>query len=212
MENILRCGGLRDVARHWLGERRKAEAAVCPTPEELAARYGEAVYAYAYRRVGSAEAAEDIAAETFAAAFQKIPALPQGSDALINPNPEHDPARAWLFGIARRKVADYLRGQERRREVALDAVAEIHSDAGSGPEAKVLQGEAADKVWEVLNSLAPDYREALLLKYAEQCPVSEVAAILGRSVAATDSLLQRARAAARAGGSDYFAEREEKPK
>ncbi len=44
-----------------------------------------------------------------------------------------------------------------------------------------------------LGTLKPDQRVALVLRYVDDLPVHDVAAILGRNVAATESLLARGR-------------------
>ena len=60
--------------------------------------------------------------------------------------------------------------------------------------------EALDAVTarEVLGRLGPHHRAALTLRYVDDLPVPEVAAILGRTVHATEALLVRARSAFRA--------------
>ena len=65
----------------------------------------EAVYRFLSRRLSNPDDAKDVAAETFAAAM--IKRCPRG----VAP-------RMWLYGIARRKLADALR--KRRRHENLD--------------------------------------------------------------------------------------------
>src|SRR3954466_7353489 len=62
-------------------------------------RHARAVLAYFARRTGDPEAAADLTAETFAAAII--------ARRRFRPGPE--PASAWLFGIARHKLADFQR-------------------------------------------------------------------------------------------------------
>ena len=50
---------------------------------------------------------------------------------------------------------------------------------------------------EVLAALGPHHRAALTLRYLDDLPVPEVAALLGRTLHATEALLVRARAAFR---------------
>ena len=77
-------------------------------PSDDAARRFEAVFranyanvlAYALRRVGPHEA-EDIAADTFAVAWRRLSSVPP--DAL-----------PWLYGVARRTIANHRRGSRRR--------------------------------------------------------------------------------------------------
>jgi RNA polymerase sigma-70 factor (ECF subfamily) len=50
---------------------------------------------------------------------------------------------------------------------------------------------------EILQVLAPQYRAALTLRYLDDLPVATVAALLGRTVQATEAVLVRARVAFR---------------
>ena len=83
------------------------------TPEErfraLFARHYPAVFRYAGRRLGREEAA-DAAAEAFTVAWRKIAHVP--------PEPETLP---WLYGVARRVVANAERGRRRRERLAARA-------------------------------------------------------------------------------------------
>lgn len=68
---------------------------------ELFDAYFDRIYAYAYRRVGSRDIAEDIAASVFEDALKSIKRVRwQGK-----------PVIAWLYRIAARRVADYHRSK-----------------------------------------------------------------------------------------------------
>ena len=168
------------------------------TPEALSARYLTGVLRYVAARVGAGPEAEDIAAEVFVAAYagwKKCPApAPEGS--------EHDPIRAWLFGIARRKVADVLRRRQRRPESPLS-----ESTLAAPFEHGVLEEEATQQLHALLATLPDDQREALRLKYVEELSLVEIGLILKRSPAAVGTLLHRARTAARERGRTYFEEK-----
>ena len=175
------------------------------TAEALVERYRETVFAYAAHRVTDRATAEDIAADVFAAAFQSLgrcPALPAPDADPAAP----DPAKAWLLGIARRKVADHCRRHARRRETTLDLLSHTASstEQKTQPETTVLQDEAGRTIQRIMDGLKPEHKEVLLLKYVEEHSVAEIAPLLGRSEDAVSSLLQRARAAALAQGRDYF--------
>ncbi|MCX6365365.1 MAG: sigma-70 family RNA polymerase sigma factor [Armatimonadetes bacterium] len=169
------------------------------TADVLRARYLSAVLSYVATRVG-ADAAEDITAEVFGAAFRALsrcPApAPQGS--------EHDPARAWLFGIARHKVADHLRRPKNRETLPLPE----SLLAPGGPEASVERAETARALRCVLEALPELQKEALLLKYVEQLSLAEIALALGKSETAISQLLYRARQSAREHGKAYFCSEE----
>lgn len=189
---------------NWLALRRPSEANAKDradqgeqerawTAEALYQRYLANVFAYVARRVPDRQEAEDVTAEVFAAAFVALP----GQKGMNGPYP-------WLLGISRRKIADSHRRHARRAgrtEILADDLAAPSADL---PESLLARGERQRLIRELLVALPKDQREALLLHYVEGLPQAEVAVVLGRSPAAVNSLLQRARAAVYRQGHDYF--------
>lgn len=171
------------------------------TPDELPKRYLAAVVRYTTARLGRGGEAEDVTAEVFVAAFASWKHCPQPASEPC----DHDPIRAWLFGIARRKVADSLRRRERQIERELTEV--LHCEPS--PEIAFLTDESLQELKSVLASLPDDQQEALRLKYVEELSLVEMGIILKRSPAAVGQLLHRARAAARSRGSRYFEEEQQ---
>ena len=70
-------------------------------------------------------------------------------------------------------------------------------DLGPLPDALLEQERVRVSVVEALALLPEDYRTALVARYADDRRVETVAALLGRSYKATESLLSRARQALR---------------
>ena len=135
------------------------------------------VYGYLKPRCGDFALAEDLAAETFLAACDAID-REQVSDVTV----------AWLIGIARHKLVDHWR-REARRERHL-------ARSPSWPSRSTTRGTRASTtatVEHVLASLSAVNRSALTLRYLDGLSVPEVAELLGRTVAATDQVLARAR-------------------
>jgi len=62
---------------------------------------------YVVRRVGNPEDAAEMIAETFATLWRRLDSCPAG-----------DEARPWLFGVARRVLANQRRGEHRRGALA----------------------------------------------------------------------------------------------
>ncbi len=174
-----------------------------PDAAELHTLYLDEVYRYVARRMARREDAEDITAEVFAAAFEALPRF-RGDVA----------PRLWLLGIARRKIADSLRRSGRRLETSWDTLAgddtlpvtPPHTTTAHLPDPAhaLARSEAKRAMRDVLAGLKEEQREALLLKYVEELSVEEVAVVMGRSKAAVNSLLQRARATAFRQGQAYF--------
>ena len=190
------------TARNWLALRRSGEADAedgrreperIGTAEALHQRYLADVFAYVARRVSDRQEAEDITAEVFAAAFV----------ALTHQKGPNGPY-PWLLGIARRKIADSHRRQKRREGHVQELADDLPAPSADLPEARLARGERQRLIHEMLTNLPADQREALLLHYVEELPQTEIAVVLGRSPAAVNSLLQRARAAVYRQGQAYF--------
>jgi RNA polymerase sigma-70 factor (ECF subfamily) len=137
------------------------------------------VYGYLAYRCGSTAVAEDLSSETFMAAVtavqeQRVPNL----------------TVAWLIGVARHKLIDHWRRQARE-----EAKLSLASDDDAIDE----WDERLDAIRarEVLAELGPHHRIALTLRYLDGLPVPEVAALVDRTVHATEALLVRARIAFR---------------
>lgn len=185
---LRRPGGAR--AGDAAGEEKQERAW---TAEGLHQRYLGDVFSYVARRVPDRQEAEDVTAEVFAAAFVALPA----KKALSGPYP-------WLLGIARRKIADSLRRRGRREGRTQALTEDLRAERGDLPEVALAREERARLLRGMLAALPEDQREALLLHYVEELPQAEMAAVLGRSAGAVNSLLQRARAAVYRQGHDYF--------
>jgi RNA polymerase sigma-70 factor (ECF subfamily) len=139
------------------------------------------VYGYLLPRCGSVAVAEDLTAETFMAA--------------VAASREDRPANvtvAWLVGVARHKLVDHWRRIAREQRHL--AVAEADAEALDDPWGDWLDAEAAHAA---LSRLSANHRIALTLRYLDGLPVAMIAAHLGRSEHATETLLVRARAALR---------------
>jgi RNA polymerase sigma-70 factor (ECF subfamily) len=130
------------------------------------------VYGYLVRRCGSVTVAEDLAQETFLAAVAE---LKRGRGV--------DSPMAWVFGIARHKLLDHYRRQERQGSLPATA---------ASPQPTLE--ETDDRALTALAAVPPAQRIALVLRHADGLSVPEVAAALGRSVEAVESLLSRGRA------------------
>lgn len=139
------------------------------------------VYGYLLRRCGRPAWAEDLTAEVFLAAVDAV-----------RREPPTAVSQAWLLGVARHKLADHWRRQA-RDDRRLEAVADEQPQLADHWDAHLDTVRAHD----VLAQLAPHHRGALILRYLDDLPVPEVAALLGRSVHSTEGLLVRARAAFR---------------
>ena len=179
------------------------------TAEALHRRHYDEVFRYVSRRVPRREDAEDVTAEVFAAAFADLPRCRQGR------------AYLWLLGVARRKIIDLNRRKRARRETlaaevggpgeGLEAEPAIGAPAPVGPEAQILAAERLQAIRRLVEGLKEEQREALLLQQVERLSQAEIARVMGKSPAAVNSLLQRARQTLYARGRAYFVDSPDLP-
>jgi RNA polymerase sigma-70 factor (ECF subfamily) len=153
-------------------------------PQMLLALYDSAlpvVYGYFVRRCGDRGTAEDLTSETFLAAMDA--ARREAPPVISVP---------WLIGVARHKLADHYRRRHDRFTVPVPETpgpAEPFDDWDA--ELDRIVAEAA------LARLPEQHRMVLTLRYLDDRPVPECAALIGRTVHATEALLVRARRAFR---------------
>ncbi|OBK15232.1 RNA polymerase sigma factor [Mycobacterium asiaticum] len=156
------------------------------TQRALLALYDEAlptVYGYFARRCRDRGIAEDLTSETFLAAFQTAGAGAQRGA----PPPIGMP---WLLGVSRHKLADHYRGRPDPVPVAEPP----EPPGGADDWDAELDRMIAENV---LAKLTEPHRAVLVLRYMDDCSVSECAQLLGRTVHATEALLVRAKRAFR---------------
>lgn len=134
------------------------------------------VLAFAIRRTEHPEVAEDIAAETFAVAWRK-----RGTQ-VEHPVP-------WLYGIARRLIANQRRGAGRQSRLVHRLADEASLDSRD-PLAVVAEREAIRTAFAALGERE---REVLALVAWEQVSSSEGAEVLGCTRGAFELRLFRAR-------------------
>lgn len=139
------------------------------------------VYGYFLHRVGwDTATAQDLTQDTYLAVVRR----------LREADHQENLSMPWVIGVARHKLVDHLRRTARdERKLCL-----VRDTVRTDPD---LPSEASDQALAVLSSLPAFQRAALALRYLDDLPVPQVAATLGRSVHATESLLARGRAAFR---------------
>ena len=130
------------------------------------------VTAYVRRRVGSQDA-EDVVAEVFTVAWRRLEDIPPGVEL------------PWLYGVARRTVANHRRAAHRRRRLA------ERIEANVMPFATADAGH--DDLLRALSSLSEADREILRLAAWEDLDADSIAFVLGCSRNAAALRLSRAR-------------------
>lgn len=152
---------------------------------DLYRRHYPAVLAACARR--QAADAEEVAQAAFLRAFERIDQC-RGDDARFGP---------WVQAIARHLWVDTARS--RSRALARAARAGRPAPSGDWPEEHALRRERVETLRSVVQGLPPRQRQVLYAREVEGRRPREIAAALGVSLGAVDSLLLRARRAAAAG-------------
>jgi RNA polymerase sigma-70 factor (ECF subfamily) len=141
------------------------------------------VLAYLMRRSETMEDAADALAETYAAAWRKIDALPEG-----------DRVRLWLFGAARNE----LRKTASRRRAGDDLVSALARNLRTSLEDPFEGHEHRDSMRDALAVLSRLDCEIVTLTAWEELTPREIAAVLGLSANAVRIRLHKARGKLRA--------------
>ncbi len=134
------------------------------------------IWRFARRRCGSGQDADDATAETFAVAWRRRDDLPA------------EGARLWLFGVARRVLANHRRSRERQDKVRVRLAETVALDA---PADSPRESDGA--IWEALGALSAEDRDLLMMRAWDELSVGEMAVILACSPNAVSLRLYKAR-------------------
>ncbi|HHZ17625.1 MAG TPA: sigma-70 family RNA polymerase sigma factor [Peptococcaceae bacterium] len=158
--------------------------------EELVCRYERKIYTLAYRMTGNYHDANDLAQEAFLRAFQSIKGF--RGDASFS---------TWLCRIATNVCRDELR---KRYRVSLESLEQevsfgdwemkkqIPADV-PGPAEIYEQQELQHELQDLINTLTPEFRMALILRDIQGLSYEEIAEQLECSLGTVKSRISRAR-------------------
>jgi RNA polymerase sigma-70 factor (ECF subfamily) len=136
---------------------------------------------YLVRRSDNREDAADLVAETFLIAWRRVDDLPAGDQAL-----------PWLYGVARRVLANHRRGESRRHNLA-DKLRDDLSSAATPSLNLASTSPELEKAAEAFRSLSDGDRELLSLAAWEGLDTAQLATALGCTRNAAGVRLYRAR-------------------
>jgi RNA polymerase sigma-70 factor, ECF subfamily len=166
----------------WLARARQGDKAAFGN---LIEAYQTPVFNLAYRMLGNAGEAEEAAQEAFIRAYTRLDSY----------NPEHK-FSTWMLSITSNYCIDIIR-KRRMQLLSIDEPLPPHpalmSEQSLGPEAQALDHEQQALVQQMLDSLAPDYRQAVALRYWYDFSYEEIAEVMDTTVSAVKSRLFRAR-------------------
>ena len=156
-------------------------------------RYQNLVTALTFSMTGNLQQSEDLAQETFVAAWRNLTGGESRSDVAT------EKMGSWLCGIARNLTNNWLRRTTRERQtphipVESDAVADL---PGTGDEqdanVELTREMQADLVWDTLRHIPATYREPLTMFYRQDASVREIADALGLTEACVKQRISRGR-------------------
>lgn len=146
---------------------------------EVYSRYIEPVKAYVRRRVRNPYDAEDLAAQVFLQAFDRLEPKEPSSPELAS----------WLFTSARNAAANHARTRKFVATVSIEEIPDTESQ--SDPAGGAETGDAVRRLTEALNRLAPEARQAVLMRFVDELPHAEIAKVLGRTESSARVLVHR---------------------
>lgn len=135
------------------------------------------ILAFALRRTGDPQVAADVAAETFAIAWQQLAAVPKGRR-----------ARLWLFGVARNVAIAAYRTEQRQHRVADVLRNQLVAFATTQPDT-----ELAVSVRDALDTLDPLDKDLIVLTVWHDMSTKDAATAVGLRSGTARVRLHRAR-------------------
>jgi RNA polymerase sigma-70 factor (ECF subfamily) len=147
---------------------------------ELYRRHVEAVYRYAASRVATRDEAEDVTSDAFHRAWSSFHTYRASST-----------FRAWLFGVARRAIADHYRKTKPTVRLVPETAAQL-ADDNPNPEESAVRRELERRGAEILARLKPDQQEILSLRFAARLSYPEIAQVMKKREDAVKKAAYRA--------------------
>ncbi|MFT5126555.1 MAG: RNA polymerase sigma-70 factor (ECF subfamily) [Rhodothermales bacterium] len=161
--------------------------------------FGDRIYGLSIRILASAEDAEEAVQETFLIVWQKWSTFK-----------EHSKFSSWIYRIAANQAYMKLRKRKKRaNDVSLDQftgngiigtdtyistrAAALWKSEMPSPDEEMEQGEILKLILSAVDTLAPGYRTAYLLKDIEGLTLKEIAEAMNLSEPAVKSRVHRAR-------------------
>ena len=145
--------------------------------EALVSRHWSSIAGFFRSKIGDDGA--DLISQTFLACVE-------GRDCIEGEN-----IRAYLFAVARRRLADHFRKTQRQQAVDLSVCTLM--DLKSGPATQLARREQTELLQRALASIPMDDQIALELLYFEGLPTAEIALVLEVGENTVRSRLARAR-------------------
>jgi len=160
--------------------RSRSRKALCNLElAEIFDTYYPPIYRFIFRQVGDVEISRELSSEVF---HRMLKVSKNDAEFIQRLAP-------WLYCTARNLVIDHYRRQQFRNHLPLNEdLIESSSNTVEVAELRI----SVDQIREALQSLTPDQREVILLKFMEGLSNQEVAETLSKPIGAIKSLQHRA--------------------
>ncbi|MBT0568470.1 RNA polymerase sigma factor SigE [Williamsia sp. CHRR-6] len=161
------------------------DATAMPSWDELVREHADRVYRLAYRLSGNQHDAEDLTQETFIRVFRSLSSYKPGT------------FEGWLHRITTNLFLDMVR---RRAKIRMEALPEDYDrvpGTDPDPERAYVEAHLDPELQQALDSLAPEFRAAVVLCDIEGLSYEEIAATLGVKLGTVRSRIHRGRQAIR---------------
>ncbi|WP_079127597.1 RNA polymerase sigma factor SigE [Streptomyces sp. TP-A0874] len=163
-------------------EDRDAQTWTPPSWEEIVSTHSARVYRLAYRLTGNQHDAEDLTQEVFVRVFRSLSTYTPGT------------FEGWLHRITTNLFLDMVRRRQRIRFDALgDDAAERLPSREPSPQQRFHDSHFDADVQQALDTLAPEFRAAVVLCDIEGLSYEEIAATLGVKLGTVRSRIHRGR-------------------
>ena len=146
----------------------------------LVDRYSAMAFNIAYRIVGDADVAKDMAQESFISAYTALEDFKFGSK-----------FSSWLYRIVVNKCRDHHKAA--KEATTVDEIVELVPARGQTPEQASSSRQTGDMIQKALSILPVEQREVIVLKHVEGLDYGEIADILGVGVNALKVRAHRGR-------------------
>lgn len=160
------------------------EQALDPVPswEEVASRYGQRIYAMAYRLTGNRHEAEDLAQDVFVRVYRSLDRYSPGT------------FDGWLYRITKNLFLDRVRRRRRIRMVELPDDDWHQTMAAEEDPAHLVDARTVDgRIEDALASLPPTFRTAVVLCDVQGLSYEEIADSTGWPMGTVRSRIHRGR-------------------
>jgi RNA polymerase sigma factor (sigma-70 family) len=151
---------------------------------QIVERYQTLICSLAYSATGSMSQSEELAQETFVAAWKQLTQLREPSK-----------LRSWLCALVRFRISKQFRRQDREPVHAAAPLEALEQSAAPEalPSEQAISNEEKAILWRSLERIPETYREALVLFYREHQSIERVAEALDLTEDAVKQRLSRGR-------------------